>query len=65
MLTCTGRILSVNVGMARGFEYHSHPPGDEVERLLVIPSVSESWKRWAKDLLLRRQGFRPITVNRK
>jgi MOSC domain-containing protein YiiM len=34
---------------------------DEVERLLAIPSVSESWKRWANDLLQRRQGLPPDT----
>ncbi len=29
---------------------------DEVERLLAVPQVSESWRRWANDFLQRTKG---------
>ena len=29
---------------------------DEVERLLVVPRMSESWRRWADDFLQKAQG---------
>jgi MOSC domain-containing protein YiiM len=29
---------------------------DEVERLLAVPRMSESWRRWAKDLLEEARG---------
>jgi MOSC domain-containing protein YiiM len=29
---------------------------DEVERLLAVPQVSESWRRWATDFLRRTKG---------
>jgi MOSC domain-containing protein YiiM len=29
---------------------------DEVERLLAVPQVSESWRRWATDFLQRTKG---------
>ena len=35
---------------------------DEVERLLAVPQMSESWKRWAHDSLYRARG-RPNHVS--
>ncbi len=32
---------------------------DEVERLLAIPQLSESWKRWAEDFLQKTKGGSP------
>jgi MOSC domain-containing protein YiiM len=32
---------------------------DEVERLLAVPQVSESWRRWANDVLQRTKGRPP------
>ena len=32
---------------------------DEVERLLAVPQVSESWRRWANDFLQRTKGRPP------
>jgi MOSC domain-containing protein YiiM len=32
---------------------------DEVERLLAVPQVSESWRRWANDFLQRTKGCAP------
>jgi len=32
---------------------------DEVERLLAVPQMSGSWRRWAKDFLQRTKG-RPL-----
>lgn len=32
---------------------------DEVERLLAVPQVSESWRRWANDFLQRTEGRPP------
>ncbi|HYM10949.1 MAG TPA: MOSC domain-containing protein [Bryobacterales bacterium] len=29
---------------------------DEVERLLAVPQMSESWRRWAEDFLQKRKG---------
>jgi MOSC domain-containing protein YiiM len=29
---------------------------DEVERLLAVPRMSESWRRWAGDFLQKAQG---------
>jgi MOSC domain-containing protein YiiM len=29
---------------------------DEAERLLAVPQMSESWRRWAKDLLQKVEG---------
>ena len=34
---------------------------DEVERLLAVPQVSESWRRWANDFLQKTKG-RPADV---
>lgn len=34
---------------------------DEVERLLAVPRMSESWRRWADDFLQKQQG-RPAKV---
>ena len=31
---------------------------DEVERLLAVPQMSESWKRWAADFLQKAKGRR-------
>jgi hypothetical protein len=28
----------------------------EVERLLAVPGMSESWRRWAADLLQKTEG---------
>ncbi len=32
---------------------------DEVERLLAVPRMSESWRRWANDFLQRAKGRSP------
>jgi MOSC domain-containing protein YiiM len=32
---------------------------DEVERLLAVPQVSESWRRWANDVLQKTKGHQP------
>jgi MOSC domain-containing protein YiiM len=32
---------------------------DEVERLVAVPQVSESWRRWANDFLQRTKGRLP------
>ena len=32
---------------------------NEVERLLVVPSMSESWRRWANDFLQKTKGRSP------
>jgi MOSC domain-containing protein YiiM len=34
---------------------------DEVERLLAVPQMSESWRRWATDFLQKSKG-RPAHV---
>ena len=34
---------------------------DEAERLLAVPQVSESWRRWANDFLQRTKGRPPDT----
>jgi MOSC domain-containing protein YiiM len=34
---------------------------DEVERLLAVPQMSESWRRWANDLLQKMKGRAPPT----
>jgi MOSC domain-containing protein YiiM len=35
---------------------------DEVERLLAVPQMSESWKRWAADWLQQARGRPPETA---
>jgi MOSC domain-containing protein YiiM len=42
------------------FRIYTHDR-DEAERLLAVPHMSESWRRWADDLLQKAKG-RPTAV---
>jgi hypothetical protein len=73
MTTPSGKVLSVNVGKAREFDYNGRPDHILTIRVsfaftlaittsssgfLRFPQLSASWKRWADDLLRKTKDLR-------